>query len=490
MKSPHERTYEDVVEKLKKYHVCNLVRPTGFGKTRIFLRLGSGDIYDKVVFVYPRDIIGDYFKGDYKKLEGDFEKSGIVLYSYQKLTRMYGMGLLKLLKDRLPERTLFIFDESHFVGAQEFLKCYRQLRELFPEGYFLGGTATSFRTGEMFSVTDVAFEGVSCFRYTLNDCIRDGIFEKVIYRSAKIDMNEKLQEYVLSLNKDITDEELQYLNEDILRLVKLNNVPDVIKGTIEYAYDKECPDYMKYIVFFPNRNVLYEKAEDVVSWFQEAFPDYIIDRTDVVSWIEDKKKNLYKIQHLEEVSGKIDLIFCIDMLSYGYHVDNLTSVVLMRPTDSDIVYWQQVGRVFSAYSKRKPIIIDLVGSAYRFSDPGYRMKTWALGRKWNKPEEELTDKEREEEDMFSISELSCDIIDYSVDFREFFIRYDKKLQERVKGGLLKAVVFKGLPPKLACKELGCTSEELVMLMKREKLYEDFVKVAIERYPDWLIGSKK
>ena len=36
-----KRTVEEALDKLKKYHKCLIVRPTGFGKTKISLDIGK-----------------------------------------------------------------------------------------------------------------------------------------------------------------------------------------------------------------------------------------------------------------------------------------------------------------------------------------------------------------------------------------------------------------------------------------------------------------
>lgn len=61
-------------------------------------------------------------------------------------------------------------------------------------------------------------------------------------------------------------------------------------------------------------------------------------------------------------SEHLKLLFCIDMLNEGVHVDDVDGVILLRPTVSPIIYLQQIGRALSAGSGKTPVIFDLVNN--------------------------------------------------------------------------------------------------------------------------------
>ena len=48
------------------------------------------------------------------------------------------------------------------------------------------------------------------------------------------------------------------------------------------------------------------------------------------------------------------------MLNEGIHVENVSGVILLRPTISPIVYKQQIGRALSAAKKQDAFIFDIV----------------------------------------------------------------------------------------------------------------------------------
>ena len=49
-----------------------------------------------------------------------------------------------------------------------------------------------------------------------------------------------------------------------------------------------------------------------------------------------------------DMSRHLKLLYCIDMLNEGVHVDDIDGVILLRSTVSPIIYMQQIGRCLSA----------------------------------------------------------------------------------------------------------------------------------------------
>ena len=63
-----------------------------------------------------------------------------------------------------------------------------------------------------------------------------------------------------------------------------------------------------------------------------------------------------------DISDHLKLLFCIDMLNEGVHVEKIDGVILFRPTVSPIIYKQQIGRALSASKDKEPIIFDIVNN--------------------------------------------------------------------------------------------------------------------------------
>lgn len=99
-----DATFDDLCDKLLKYGMCMVVRPTGFGKTYMTTKLMS--MYNKVLFLYPNNIIADVVRDTYKE-----EQDNIDYMSYAGLIRKNPM----VMKDY----ELIVCDECHRLGADK-----------------------------------------------------------------------------------------------------------------------------------------------------------------------------------------------------------------------------------------------------------------------------------------------------------------------------------------------------------------------------------
>ena len=62
----------------------------------------------------------------------------------------------------------------------------------------------------------------------------------------------------------------------------------------------------------------------------------------------------------DEDTEHLKLLFCIDALNEGIHVENVSGVILLRPTVSPIIYKQQIGRALAAGKRVNAVIFDVV----------------------------------------------------------------------------------------------------------------------------------
>ena len=165
------------------------------------------------------------------------------------------------------------------------------------------------------------------------------------------------------------------------------------------AKPQKLPKYMRFLVFTHDRDSLSQfRADDLQEFmgvvgetraqFENAFGRYgyhirttIIssasaEETNNVNLIDPTPGELLQINaqlvDVNDISkavtdrngGRqvIDLVFSINMLNVGYHVDKITGLVLRRWTGSNTIYYQQLGRCLSVDSDQIPVVFDFVDS--------------------------------------------------------------------------------------------------------------------------------
>ena len=112
----------------------------------------------------------------------------------------------------------------------------------------------------------------------------------------------------------------------------------------------------KYIVFCAGLDHMNEMADKAKEWFAKVDSEPHIYKAYSNDPATSKAFSAFKA----DVSKHLKLLYSIDMLNEGIHVDDIDGVILLRPTVSPIIYKQQIGRALSAGKKSNPVIFDIV----------------------------------------------------------------------------------------------------------------------------------
>lgn len=416
-------TLADANEKLDKYGKCLMVRPTGFGKTYSLIE-GFTKPYIQshkgrtVLYVYPLDIIkteitagkkridedgkeiitpSKYLKDGKIKLKG--KNTNMIFKSYQELSRKFNEDN-EYWRNYFIEHNvgLIILDEAHRAGSEKFYEIYNSFKDMVgPDGIrIVGATATPDRmddSDEKMSVLEEVFDNIQTFKYDLGDAINDGIIPELV---IKVDqyaveiLGEKVRKNAKSKFKEDFDE--QSFNVELGKIrAQTGREPETIAEAVyEAGYKPEIASdkYYKFIVFFTDIQHMIDEGSNIEEQFKEAFNKIIKTKSKlkkeftvrtsyiasadtngeihkIIKQKPDTRKFYNKTKYVEEIIEQdyfVDILLTVDMINMGYHVDNITGVVMKRGTKSEIVYMQQIGRAISVSAEHSPIIIDSVNN--------------------------------------------------------------------------------------------------------------------------------
>ena len=128
----------------------------------------------------------------------------------------------------------------------------------------------------------------------------------------------------------------------------------------------------KYIVFCASFDHLNEMKGLATEWFCGVDPEPHI----YTAYAEDPKTGQEFEAFKADKSAHLKLLYCIDMLNEGIHVEGVDGVILLRPTVSPTIYKQQVGRALAAGGKKTPIIFDIVMNIENLCSIGAVEEEW------------------------------------------------------------------------------------------------------------------
>ena len=329
---------------------------TGTGKSYLIAKLFEDYCNDKKLVLVP----SRYIKEQIQKLfeEYDIENADIILY--QKLIKMSNEDIIAMDYD------VIALDEYHHDAAT---KVWGEKVDLLisshPESIIFGTSATPVRTDGVNAI-DTLFEGNCASDLPLSDSIAKKIVPLPKYVGALYTLDDELEKLRKKVegatnSKEEKKEFYKKINAMRSQIEKSYGMPIILNKHIK---DKEG----KYIIFCKNKRHLNEIRDTVIGWFHTAgFKD--IHSYVVHSSYEGKDKE-YKA-FCDDTSHTLKLLFCVDMLNEGLHLENISGVLLLRPTNSSIVWHQQIGRAIEANNVSTPVIIDAVNN---FSSVGQGME--------------------------------------------------------------------------------------------------------------------
>lgn len=340
--------YLAAVEMLSDTGKAAIVHPTGTGKSFIGFKLCEDNPDKLVCWLSPSENI---FKTQIENLSAvsdGYVPENVVFYTYAKLMNMSADDIDEIKPDYI------ILDEFHRAGAEFWGKGVRNLLAHYPHVPILGLSATNIRYLD--NQRDMAvelFNGNIASEMTLGEAIVRGILHAPKYVLSIFPYKKQLEKYEQRVktakNRAVRDEGEKYLDALRRALDKAEGLDEIFSKHIENRTGK-------YIVFCANYEHLCEMTEKAPEWFAKIdsephiYTAYSDDPSTSRAFSDFKKDN----------SNHLKLLFCIDMLNEGIHVEDVCGVILLRPTVSPIIYKQQIGRALSASKKNDPIIFDIV----------------------------------------------------------------------------------------------------------------------------------
>ncbi len=354
LKEIQSRTFGDMLSCLEVHGTCCVERPTGFGKTKLFMDYVKRYPNSKFLYVYDMESTKVDILNKYKPTNVSF-------ISYAAISRKEDASAIKQKICGEAWHTI-IFDEAHLMGGANIMKV---LDEVIPLAIksgvrVLGGTATRLRT-DLVDVSKHFFHEHGVDEYTMLDAVRDGIMQEPYWT-----LTAHYKELLSQLRKNLGALKNAFVTESLRQLdrayANIDGVSSVYAKTVSDVYGS-IPDRMRFIVFYPTIKAINDNCQRDVTEFSKAFPEHEVVWA-ALSNSSQHASTITEIESLFSSTGKqVQLIFAVNMLNQAYHSDLLTGIVMYRATFSNIIFTQQLGRIMSVTSKRPGIVFDNVGNA-------------------------------------------------------------------------------------------------------------------------------
>jgi superfamily II DNA or RNA helicase/HKD family nuclease len=316
-----------------------IISATGTGKTYLSAFDAEAFKAKKLLFVVHRLTIAKDSLKTFKKVFGKNKTMG--LYSGEKrdldcdfvFSTIQTISKLTHLENFSKDHfDYIIIDETHRSGADSYLR----LIDYFEPKFLLGMTATPERTdgNDIFQLFDhnIAYE------IRLNRAMEEEMLSSFHYYGVTD---------LLIDNNEINNK------SDFNLLISSERVNRVIEQAIFYGSDNGIT---RGLVFCSRKN---EAIELSALFNLKKFKTVALtgDSTE-----EDRAKSIEKLES-DNLNEKLDYIFTVDIFNEGIDIPKINQIIMLRPTESAIIFIQQLGRgLRKVEGKSYVTIIDFIGN--------------------------------------------------------------------------------------------------------------------------------
>lgn len=346
----NQMAYNAAVLMLNNTGKAAIIHPTGTGKSFIGFKLCEDNPDKTICWLSPSDYIFKTQLENLKQASAGFEPTNIKFFTYAKLMNMDNASILEIRPNYI------ILDEFHRCGAEMWGRGVQALLDEYKDVPLLGMSATAIRyLDNQRDMAEELFSGNIASEMTLGEAIVRGILNPPTYIVSMFSYQKELEEYEKKIKQtryaSVRGKAQEYIDE-------LRRALQMADG-IDEMFNKHMKEKKgKYIVFCSG----YEHMQEMLDFTGEWFSGIDENPHIYTAYSDDPETSQAFADFKADESNHLKLLYCIDMLNEGIHVEGVSGVILLRPTVSPIVYKQQIGRALSASKQKEPIIFDIVNN--------------------------------------------------------------------------------------------------------------------------------
>ena len=324
-----------------------LISSTGTGKTyaSAFAMRELG--FEKVLFLVHRNQIAKQAMKSYRRVFSGRKTMGLVTGNHQDYDADYVFATIQTLsKSENLKRydkehwDAIVIDEAHHSAADS----YKRVFDYFTPKLWLGMTATPDKRDDNIEGRNIyeIFNHKIAYEIRLQDAMEENLLCTFHY----FGITDIVSDSDIEMAKDGNIEEFRYLTSD-------DRATYVMEQAAYYGYSG---DRVKGLIFCSR---LDEARELSLKFNKNGLRTIVLSGADTESIREEAIERLAG----EECENALDYILSVDIFSEAVDIPEINQVIMLRPTQSPIVFIQQLGRgLRKADGKEYVVILDFIGN--------------------------------------------------------------------------------------------------------------------------------
>lgn len=308
-----------------------VVSATGTGKTYLAAFAVKNYAPKRFLYIVHREQIAQKSLKSFQKVMDEPAKNFGLLTGHKHEQAKYTFSTVQTLsQDKVLEKyprdyfDYIVVDEAHRAAAPS----YRKVMEYFEPEFYLGLTATPERMDEqnVYQIFD--------YNLAYEIRLRDALEEKMLTPFHYI---------------GISDYELLSDKASLSQLSSEKRVNYILKELNYYGYDGPQPC-----------GLVFCSRQDEARALAKAFNQ----RKHPACALTNQDSNAVRQKAINDlINGKFEYIICVDLFNEGIDIPKLNQIIMLRNTQSSIVFLQQLGRGLRLYPGQKFVtVIDFIGN--------------------------------------------------------------------------------------------------------------------------------
>ena len=327
-----------------------VIHATGTGKSLIVAKNIEENPTAKHLFLSPSTFI---FEEIQKHLPKGIAKK-IHFQSYA-----FFLEKEDLISDEFLNLDFIYLDEFHRVGATQWGNAVQTILEKNPAAKVLGTSATPIRyLDDNRNMAEELFNNNIASELPLGEAILQGIHRKPKYVSALYNYSEILHDTKKKIQNSTLDSNKKKSELDRLRSIEIDwNKSKGLKDILKKYLNIERKKILVFCRDTEHRDEAQKLLKPILDVLFKSKIGYYAVGSDLT-----EKTNIETINYFRSNVNETSVLFSINMLNEGLHVDGTDTCIFLRDTGSPIVYFQQLGRVFHTNQLMQPLVIDLINN--------------------------------------------------------------------------------------------------------------------------------
>ncbi len=319
-----------------------LLSSTGTGKSLASAFMLREMKAKKALFIVHREQIAKQTLKSFKRVFGTSKTYGLLSGNRREFGAEYLFATMQMMsKDEIlshytPEEfDVIILDECHHAGAES----YQKIMRYFKPKFWLGMTASpDTNQYDIYSI----FNHHIAYEIRLQQALEEDLLCPFHYFGITD----------LEINGEVFDDNAGVKN--FSNLISDARVDYVIEKANYYGFSG---DRVKGLIFCSRK----DEAKELSKKFNERGL-----RTEVLTGEDNQERRENVIARLtddEKIDNQLDYIFTVDIFNEGVDIPEINQVIMLRPTQSPVVFVQQLGRgLRKCEGKEYVVVLDFIGN--------------------------------------------------------------------------------------------------------------------------------